>query len=278
MASSGAPMRYLATNLGALAIGLTMLLLLGRTGETGRQWTNGASILIAGTLLATALLGVEVDGAARWVNFAGFALQPSLIFLPVLLVAFSRTRSLLATVSLIVAVTAMAVQPDRAMAGMIAVSLAVLALLCRDRASVVALTASFIGFAVTLMRSDMLPASPYVDQILYSSFEVHPAAGLAVLLGSVLLLIPAFVGWSRDVVHRTTYAVFGAAWFAAIAAAALGNYPTPIVGYGGSAIIGYVLSLLALPKFTGEQAKDVSRSSGQRDQQEADRHLLVQTA
>ncbi len=179
MASSGAPMRYLATNLGALAIGLTVLLLLGRTGEAGRQWTNGASILIAGALLATALLGVEVDGAARWVNFAGFALQPSLIFLPVLLVAFSRTRSLLATVSLTVAVTAMAVQPDRAMAGMIAVSLAVLALLCRDRASVVALAASLIGFAVTLMRSDMLPASPYVDQILYSSFEVHPAAGLA---------------------------------------------------------------------------------------------------
>ena len=33
-----------------------------------------------------------------------------------------------------------------------------------------------------------------------------------------------------------------------LAAAALGNYPTPLVGYGGSAVIGYLLGLSALPK------------------------------
>jgi hypothetical protein len=33
-----------------------------------------------------------------------------------------------------------------------------------------------------------------------------------------------------------------------LAAAALGNYPTPLVGYGGSAILGYLLCLIGLPQ------------------------------
>jgi hypothetical protein len=41
-----------------------------------------------------------------------------------------------------------------------------------------------------------------------------------------------------------------------IVAAALGNYPTPLVGYGGSAIIGYVVSLLGLPPRTNLDALD----------------------
>lgn len=58
-------------------------------------------------------------------------------------------------------------------------------------------------------------------------------------------------------------------------AAALGNYPTPIVGYGGSAIIGYVLSLLALPKRAGAHARVASRTHGETDSTLSDRHLLV---
>ena len=42
-------------------------------------------------------------------------------------------------------------------------------------------------------------------------------------------------------------AVFGTVWLGVIVAAALGNYPTPLVGYGGSAILGYALSLSFMP-------------------------------
>ena len=40
--------------------------------------------------------------------------------------------------------------------------------------------------------------------------------------------------------------VFGGVWCTALAAAALGNYPTPLVGYGGSAILGYCVSVAML--------------------------------
>ncbi len=278
LAIAGAPMRYLGINAGALIVGLTMLALLDRTVAAGQRWTGGAIITTAGALLATALLGSEVEGAARWVSLGGLALQPSLILLPVMLVAFCRTRSVLATAGIAAAAAAMALQPDRAMAGMLVLCLAARLVIRRDRHVVVALAASVAGFAATLARADTLPAVPYVDQILYSSFDVHAGAGLAVWGGLALLLVPAIVGWSRDADNRATYAAFGAVWFAAIMAAALGNYPTPIVGYGGSAIIGYALSLLALPKLGGVTVAVGSRTSGATDESSSDRHLLVALA
>ena len=44
---------------------------------------------------------------------------------------------------------------------------------------------------------------------------------------------------------RPRLLAFGAVWVAMIVAAAAGNYPTPLVGFGGSAIVGYLLSIAA---------------------------------
>lgn len=275
MMIAGAPTRYLGVNVGALAIGLTMLALLGRAASMGRQWTGGAILAMSAALLATALTGTEVEGVSRWVRLGGFAIQPSLILLPLMIVAFSQVRSVTATAGIVVAAAAMVLQPDRAMAGMLVLGLATLTLLCRDRQSIVTLAASIAGFAVTFARTDTLPAVPYVERVFYSAFDAHAGAGLAVLVGSALLLVPAIVGWRRDADNRVAYAAFGAVWVAAIMAAALGNYPTPMVGYGGSAIIGYALSLLALPKRAGVHADVASRTRGETDSTLSDRNLLV---
>lgn len=270
-----APTRYLGINAMALLIGLGMLDLLGRAKPAGQQWTGGAIAAMASALLATALLGDAANGAARWVNFAGLSIQPSLILLPMMLVAFARARTALATAGIITAAAAMALQPDRAMAGMLVLGLAALAIMRPERHVLAASTASLAGLATTLARTDTLPAVPYVDQILYSSFNVHPAAGIAVLGGSAMLLAPALAGWGRDPANRETYAAFAAVWFAAITAAALGNYPTPIVGYGGSAIIGYTLSLLALPKLAEGCSNAASPDLNVADKTPADHHLLA---
>ncbi|WP_429614775.1 hypothetical protein [Sphingobium olei] len=278
LALAGAPARYLAINVAALAIGLAVLAMPGRLATAGQQWAGAASAAGAIALLATALVGADVDGAARWVRLSGFVIQPSLILLPVMLVAFSRSRSTLATASIVAAAAAMAVQPDRAMAGMLVLSLAAIATLRRDTHVLVALAASVASFAVTLARADTLPTSPYVDQIVYSSFDIHAVAGMAVWVGLATLLVPALVGWHRDAGNRAVYAAFGAAWTGAIVAAAIGNYPTPIVGYGGSAIIGYALSLLALPRLAGAHAGAVPQASDEMDSPLSDRHLRVELA
>jgi hypothetical protein len=269
MTIAGAPVRYLAVNTGALVIGLTLLALLGRIMSAGRRSVSRAILTMA------SVAGDSVDGMTRWVSVGGLAIQPSLILLPVMLVAFARYRNVLTTAGIIATAVAMAIQPDRAMAGILAVGLAVFAVMCPDRHVFAAFGTSIVGFATTMVRADTLPAAPYVDQILYSSFDVHLGAGAAVLGGSTLLFVPAIMGWRRDPANRDAYAAFGAVWLAGLVAAALGNYPTPIVGYGGSAIIGYALSLLALPKLASAQAKVTIQPSAKAQTPPIDRHLLV---
>lgn len=246
LAFAGAPLRYLAVNLAALLGGLAILAMLRPIRADGR----GGDLVIAALacpLLATALWGRPVEGAARWVSLGGLAVQPTLILLPVMLVGFSRTRGVLATIGVVGAAVAVALQPDRAMAGMMVLSLGVLALFGAERRVIVAWLASLASFGVTLVRADGLSPAPFVDRVLSVSFDLHLAAGVAVMGGAALMLIPVAAGWTRDPGRRTAYAVFGAAWFAAIFAAALGDDPTPVVGYGGSAILGYAISLMALP-------------------------------
>lgn len=275
MALAGAPMRYLGINGSALLLGLALLALLGRSLPGSRRLTAAAMVAMAGALLATALLGHSVDGAARWVRLGGFSVQPSLILLPAMLIAFARCRNALTAVGMVAAAMALAIQPDRAMAGVVAAGLAVLTIMRADRFVVAALCASIAGFAATVVRADTLMAVPYVDGILHSSFEVHALAGAAVVGGSLLLLVPAIVGWHRDPSNRESHAVFGALWLAAIVAAALGNYPTPLVGYGSSAIIGYALGLLALPTLATAHGGVTSEEHGVADTTPTDRQLLV---
>jgi hypothetical protein len=275
MAVAGAPMRYLAVNAAALMIGLTLMALLGRTPRADRQLTIAAIVAMAGALLATALLGNSAEGAARWVRLGGFSIQPSLVLMPVMLGAFARCRNAVSTLGMIVTVIALAIQPDRAMAGMLAAGLAVLAIMRPDRFVVAACSAALAGFAATLARPDTLPAVPYVDGILYSSFDVHALAGAAVMGGSILLLVPALIGWYRDPSRREAYAAFGALWLAATVAAVLGNYPTPLVGYGSSAIVGYALSLLALPTLALSHYAATSQAPGHDDTAPLNRRLLV---
>jgi hypothetical protein len=276
--SAGAPASYLAINAGALVIGLAMLALLGHSPPAARHWTAGAIAAMAGALLATALLGDKIEGAARWINLGGFSVQPSLILLPVMLVSFAHTRNALATTGIITAIVAMVLQPDRAMAGMLALGLIMLASVRRERHLIAISAIAVAGLAATLARADTLPAVPYVDQVLYSSFEVHAAAGMAALIGSALLLVPAIIGWAYDPANRATYVTFGSVWFAAVMASALGNYPTPIIGYGGSAILGYVLSLLTLPKRAEARAGADSRSRSTPERLPVDGDLRIEMA
>ena len=247
LAAAGASTQYLAVNAGTLIVGLLGVTAWKRWARSATTLAGLAAFAMGLALLATALFGHSLDGVTRWVRIGPVTLQPGLILMPLLAVLCSRDRSLLATTGLIFAATALALQPDRATAGALTAGLAALAITKPDRRILMAASAASIAFAVTLIRPDTLPAQPYVEHVLSTAFQIHWLAGLAVWVGAALLVVPAIYGWFRDPENRPTYAVFGTVWLGIIAASALGNYPTPLVGYGASSILGYVLSLTALP-------------------------------
>jgi hypothetical protein len=266
MAAAGAPAFQLAVNAGALLIGLAFFALLRPSSGEAPLLPGWAALACGGVLLATALFGVSAEGATRWVRVAGLSLQISLVLLPPMLVSFARRRDFLSTLGVILAAVALALQPDRAMAGVLASALAVLAMRRRDPWVMSALRIAAIGFAATLLRPDTLPAVPYVDQILYTAFDVHALAGLAVVGGALLLVVPAIPGLRHS---GDACAVFGIAWLGIVLAAALGNYPTPLVGYGASSVLGYVLSLAFLPgKVPSTAAQTAGLTQRHRDTEE----------
>jgi len=245
MAAGNAPTRYLAMNGAALAIGFAIAAIGARL--RAPLGAGAACLMLALALLLSWAAGISVAGATRWIALGNVIVQPSLILMPVMALCFARGRDTIGVAGIGVAALVLALQPDRAMAGALAAGMAALALVQPGRNVLIALGAAVAGFAAAMLRPDTQGAMPFVDRIFYTSFDVHPLAGLAVVAGSAILLVPAALGLWRDPVHRPVHAVFGATWLAAIAAAALGNYPTPVVGYGGSAIIGYLLCQLAMP-------------------------------
>ena len=262
LAAAGAPLAYLAVNTAALLIGFLAVGILAMGPRLGEVANGIIAIALAAALLLTSLFGVSAEGVTRWLSAGGLLVQPSLLLLPLLALRFACSRDSLSTLAILIAAIALALQPDRAMAGALAAGMAALALLRPDRNTLFAAVAGLAGFAATMLRPDPSPAMPFVDQIFYSSFAVHPLAGVAVLAGAALMLVPAFVGLRRDPANRALYVVFGMVWLASIAAAALGNYPTPLVGYSGSAIAGYLLSLMGLPaRIQGERLRTGATAS-----------------
>ena len=150
----------LLINLAAFVVGAAIWLGLGR-GVTS-QWSGGAVLALTAPLVATALFGVAVEGASRWVNVGPLSLQVSLIVLPAIIVLYARSPDAIGTAGILVAAIALAAQPDRAMAGVLVAGTGAIVLAQRNRLGVLALIGAVIGFGVTMLRPDALPAVPFV--------------------------------------------------------------------------------------------------------------------
>ena len=248
LAEAGAPTRLLTMNAAALVAGLVIVLPFARRDPMERPFVGVVAVAIGLALLLTAGLGGEASGARRWVSVGSVALQPALIGLPLLVVGFARSRDALTALGVVLAAIALAWQPDRAMAGALVAGVGAVALMKRDRMVLAVLVLALAGFAVALARPDVVPATPYVDRVFRTAASTSALAGLAVWSGAILMLVPALLGLTLDRANRAIHAAAGASWLAILTAAVVGDYPTPLVAYGGSAIAGYVLMTLALPR------------------------------
>lgn len=240
MAVSGAPRAYLAVNAAVLVSGLLLLALLGlrRHSATQAVWLCLAAAL---ALLATALLGTTMAGISRWMQVGPVMLQPSLVLLPAVVMAYAGHRSTVGTVAILVSALALSCQPDRAGAAALAAGLVALNIGGRDRQSGVALAASLVALAVTFVRDDPLPPVRFVEQVFADAFATSIPLGLALVAGAALLLLPA------RALPVPQARVFVAVWLALLLASVFGHYPTPLLGYGSSGIAGYLLCLAAFP-------------------------------
>jgi len=250
---SGAPLTMVVVNGGAIVVGILLAPSARLSARATDRVVTATALIGAFILLGTAIFGYAIEDARRWLLIGPFFIQTSLILLPLIAICFARVQNFRTVLAACVAALAMAAQPDRAMAAMLFVAVAIVGMMRPNRLTVSAALFCTLTFAATLLLPDRLPAVPFVDHILWSAFDISLWVGLALWAGCLLLVCPiAFVPKAE---RSTLHYVFVSCWLTLIAAAAMGAYPTPIVGYGASAIIGYFLSLIFLqPRARGRMA------------------------
>lgn len=250
LSAAGASASLLTMNAAALVAGLVLVVSFSRGEPLDRPFVGPVTVAIGVILVLTAALGGEASGVRRWASVGQVVMQPSLIGLPLLIVGFARSRDALTATGVVLAAIALAWQPDRAMAATLVAGIGAIALTTRGRLALGLTGVTLIGLTVACIQPDVVPATPFVDRVYRTALSTSLVAGIAVWVGTAILLVPAILGLARDGANKVIYSAFGATWLAVVCAAIAGDYPTPLVGYGGSAIVGYLLATLGLPRRT----------------------------
>jgi hypothetical protein len=259
MAHLGAPVPYIVMNFGALLFALATVSVLpshAATRDGGRGWIALGAGLV---LLAFAAHGLVFDKPDRWVRIGGIALQPTMVLVPWMVVALARRSDWEARIGIACAAAAIAVQGDVALSS---------ALLCgllpglqgaSGRLRGALLAWAVVCWGLALLRSQPHVPLAYVDGVVAGAFVAGLAPGLTLCVGLGLMLAPTLPAWSRgsaDVAGGLEFQAFGAFWVAAVGAALCTNGQTPLVGFGGSAVLGYFLSLTVLQARRGLVYRD----------------------
>lgn len=241
---AGGPTSALIVQAGALAVGA--LIAVGLAFNPWRPGPKGAAVLIGVCLaLLFATLGDTGSGVHRWIAVGPVVLQPASIVLPFVVwaLAVARTNWWAGALAGAFALV-LAIQPDAASATALLLALIALAVV-RGRVAAPDITALLMALAATVWswtRVDPLPAVAHVERIVPEAFAANPVVGVAAGLMLILLPLPFAVRASNGG-ERTVAAGLAGLWIGLVVGNLFGNYPAPVVGYGASLVVGWLVSL-----------------------------------
>ncbi|WP_128892941.1 hypothetical protein [Erythrobacter sp. HKB08] len=240
LAAFGAPQAYWMTNAAALA-GAMLLVLVGLPRLSMRGARVAMTALIAAIVLPL-LIGPEVSGVTRWISVGPVTLHTGSLFIPALAVLASRDGDYAAAwLGLAVVVTLR--QPDAASVFALTGAAVGIYMARGDWKVGLVVVAGFFAGILAALRGE-LPAQPFVERVLVDLVSAMPALALGLLLALVAGFYLMSHGLARPKHERFALAgtLFGFSLMAI-----LSNYPSVLIGYGASPILGYGLALSLRP-------------------------------
>jgi cell division protein FtsW (lipid II flippase) len=253
MRAHEAPLALPAINLASAAIGFLLLLFGGKKSATlllkRPAWVASAVLCLQAITLASP----GIEGVHRWISFGSVRLHPAAIGDPVLLLAviilWNRQRTWSAISFVAVALALRVVQPDAGQATALAAGAGVLSLVSgpksAKRLAMIAVATS--GVILAWLRPDPLPPVDMVENIVARAFELSHLIG-ALSMGS-LAMLPVAALWqttwnSTRQNRRLAPATALAAYLSANILVVLGGeFPSPVLGFGASPILGTIFAL-----------------------------------
>jgi len=207
------------------------------------------ALFTLGALVAT-LLARGMDGVHRWLSVGPVRLHAAALLLPLLLVALERLARVrgwwVAALVAVGVVSALLLQPDAAQATAVAAAAGVLLLpgVRRSVPRVIAVVSLLVIAGLSWLRRDPLAPVPHVEEIVGLAGTLW-TGGAVVAIAALLLLPVPFLQAGREAGRRTGLAL-GAYVSVTCLAPFVGSFPVPVMGYGISPIVGYLLRAGAL--------------------------------
>lgn len=234
MATHGAPRSFAAINAASALVALGLSLV------RPPRWAMLAALALAPSLAAIAILfGPAIDGVHRWIGVGDLRLHAVMLAGPAFAVALARRRGALPALATALLAGLVAWQPDFGTLLALCATLAALAPTRRDTPMLLALLASLALLVLGWANPDTLAPVSHVEGVAQVLWRTQAPVALAALAALALAIALPL----RSGAPGTAFA----AWHAGLVGASLiGPYPTPLIGYGASAILGYGLGWIIL--------------------------------
>lgn len=236
MAAGRAPPHYMAINAIALVVAVAAIHFAPAL-KTGRVTIalSAAAIL---ALIAPLLFGPDLEGVSRWIGTGPVQLHSGMLVIPTLVALLPRLKSGPALVAMALACIAIAMQPDRASA--IALLSGTWAALFTNRSAsnTIQLLFASVAVCVIFVRPDAMQPVAFVENVLSDAWLQNPLLAVAIAASLAAALILPAMGNRQLVPVEATIAGFAIA-------SLLGAYPTPLIGYGAAAILGFGVGVAA---------------------------------
>lgn len=241
-------------NIIALLIsGLISYLVLNGRPRISKRKSFGFIIPITIILLFLTFLNSGIEGVHRWISIGAIRINVASVVLPILFIEIWRILKILNWwYSMIVTIAVsilLALQPDASQTTGFVYPMAIL-LLSKANKSVIRYI--FIGLIsiipiICWIFIDSLPPVDYVEDIVLMVQNLGTVWHLIGITSLALLPLPFIILATKN--YKLISTCLGLYFTIILISTLFGNFPVPLMGYGISPIIGYLIALTWLLKF-----------------------------
>lgn len=221
-------------------------------------YINKKIVILIGmvVLLGLTFMDEGMEGVHRWLLIGGVRLNIAMILLPSILILLwellqENKKSyqypiLLSSLLSLVVIVILFCQPDASSVTGFAIPASII-LICKlnnKSLKFVVAIVSFGAIVLAWMNLDHLPPIEYVEQIMVRLERKGSFWLIAGYLSLLLQLLPFFIVSDNQINFISK--CIGIYFLLIILSTWFGNFPVPLIGYGVSPIMGYILSVTML--------------------------------
>jgi hypothetical protein len=253
MFAAGAPKHYMGMNFVSLLVGILGFCYLPVQRLQTDDLLRGR-VIVAMSLMLLVVSGLgSNDRAMPWIELGPVHLNVVWVIVPPILIASNvQTHSKAVPWSLAgLAITCVALVLLGEVAWLFLVA-AVLVIRAKAQRSYSLGILAFIAVALALyFRRAWSSPEPavFVDQVLQSALSYNLLVGLLLALTQAASIVPGFIKK-----HSREHAQL---WGGVVLFSVFGWVPSPLIGFGGSLIVGYLLSLALAPRDARQAPNDL---------------------